>query len=751
MTHAYRFIVAVALGAGLTATSPSAFAQQPPFFEALNQDGNAGQNLRGLVDLHAHPMAHLGFGGKLVHGAPDAQIEMPPGMFSCHGGVHFPANIDEAIPDCDGTHGALLGSSNPCWNGLRSILIHELEATEGGQSVHGPTASGSPDFLDWPNDQDFTHQQMWVDWTLRAKDGGLRVMVALAVNSVTLARGLDGSAPFDDVTNVRKQFDEMRALVARHPADMEIADTPADLRRIVGQDKLAIVLGAEVDNIGNLNDEDIMDLDRERIVGAIQALHHAGARYVLPIHLIDNRFGGTAVYKDLFNVANVEETGGWYNLRCASPSSQITTRIAPPSAAIKAGLVLALGRDPTESPNLPSWCLGSVGHANMMGLTRMGRTAIQEMMRLGMMIDIDHMSERTVASVIDLAMAAPSGPYPLNSGHNNQRPNTFVRNDGSIGGGGSEAQRTRDEYAAIQKTGGMAGVGWSKQEPTEFWARLSDVMSAMGGPSTSALALGTDVNGLVLPPVGSGTNSSTFPHFQTGNRVWDYAVDGVANYGLMPEYLADVHHVGGHTVVAELFEGAEHFARMWQQSAMAMTVPPPMPGAPSQPAAPARRTVPAFDTGEVAPQALLAGDREFDGNGPIMRVEVDLDVSSDERSVEATIYFHARETVPDHSETEIMWTETLLTLADPSERIATILADTECVLDNIISGKAGTQIVAGTHSDNEQKRLYCDAEFPIREIMLVGDTGGDDISDDSDPHDDTRIRVVFDEFEVELQ
>jgi len=38
---------------------------------AAGQGDSSSTPLTGWVDMHAHPMARLGFGGKLLHGAPD--------------------------------------------------------------------------------------------------------------------------------------------------------------------------------------------------------------------------------------------------------------------------------------------------------------------------------------------------------------------------------------------------------------------------------------------------------------------------------------------------------------------------------------------------------------------------------------------------------------------------------------------------------------------------------------------------------
>src|SRR5207248_6306283 len=80
---------------------------------------------------------------------------------------------------------------------------------------------------------------------------GLRVMVALAVNSHTIADAAETSGVNDDYASMNKQLIAMRALVGRHPDFAEIAYTSADLRRIVEAGKLAVILGIEMDNIGN--------------------------------------------------------------------------------------------------------------------------------------------------------------------------------------------------------------------------------------------------------------------------------------------------------------------------------------------------------------------------------------------------------------------------------------------------------------------------------------------------------------------
>jgi hypothetical protein len=98
---------------------------------------------------------------------------------------------------------------------------------------------------------------MWWEWIKRARDGGQRVMVALATNNRLLAEALtvgfaDGG-PQDDVASADVQIREMKNFVARHNDFMEVALDSASLERIVRSNRIAVVLGVEIDNIGNFN------------------------------------------------------------------------------------------------------------------------------------------------------------------------------------------------------------------------------------------------------------------------------------------------------------------------------------------------------------------------------------------------------------------------------------------------------------------------------------------------------------------
>jgi hypothetical protein len=577
-----------------------------PFKQYMNSSNG---ELRGWVDMHAHPMSHLGFGGTVIHGAPDVDCRMLAGTYGCNSDDYYrTTGIDIALRDCRPIHGiycppggeAFLPCTE-CGDYIRFLAIRVLEIANGAVSNHG---AGYPNFNEWyPHCRDITHQKMYIDWMYRAYQGGQRVMVALALTSVTLAILTKGNANYHDrqLGNRRiddqyvgdMQIDEMKKLVARHSSWMEIALEPKDVRTIVQKGKLAVILGVELDEMGNFIYGNSYTADEVR--NEIRRLYRLGVRYVFPVHLVNNALGGCAVYGDMFNVANKIQTKRWWDLEIkkditfkAIDFNGITQTVL---SYITSGTsfstipelrpfvdVATFGADqvvktilgqfglqelanPTDQ-KIP-YCSKGYGHANKDSLSALGEVAIDQMMKLGMMIDIDHMSERTFKKVFKLA--AQNNNYPVNSGHNGIDIDTTVR--------GSENSRTYGQYDTINSLGGMAGVSIGEESAQWFIECFKRVSTEMDHKS---LALGTDINGMYRSPCppryGQGINyaASGLPKLKTGNRTWDYndsafGSGGVANYGLLPDFLLDVKNHDT-TVLNKLFSGAEGFYQMWNKA-----------------------------------------------------------------------------------------------------------------------------------------------------------------------------------------
>ncbi|MBL8955641.1 MAG: membrane dipeptidase [Myxococcaceae bacterium] len=550
--------------------------------------------LTGWVDLHTHPLSSLGFAGKLVYGGNDwapTGGSLLPSDPDCNNDVRA-TTLEQALGHDRSTHGGW-DFHNRCGDTIRGLVIGALQQMNNANNPPSD-ATGAPTFPEWPMSNDVSHQVMWVDSIRRAYDSGQRVMVALAVNNKTLADVVagHGDGPDDDQSSADLQIAELKALVGRHNDFMEVAYSAADLNRIVAANKLAVVLGLEIDNIGNFNT--VPGLTPAQIAAEITRLRSLGVRYLFPVHVIDNPFGTTAANQDIFNLSNLREAGHFWNLQCAAPSDGVTYRptmlnpLRDPFADAQTAqmaflMVFKLHLFSLDNPAPPP-CPMDGGVVNVgatsPGLTPNGTFAVQEMMRQCMLMDVDHMSQAAANDMLSLAV---SSGYPVNSGHNDVR--------GPLGGT-TERQLTAPQYAKVQASGGMAGVGSARVDPATFVALSNEVLAALG--DGGHVGFGTDSNG-VSPLMGGpspGTHvtySATYPMSTLGARTWDFNDAGVAHYGMLSDFLEGVKQVdGGPALVANMMQGAQAFYDTWAKAEAACAAlagvdagPPPSPPAPS--------------------------------------------------------------------------------------------------------------------------------------------------------------------------
>jgi microsomal dipeptidase-like Zn-dependent dipeptidase len=340
---------------------------------------------------------------------------------------------------------------------------------------HG--SDGGPSFQDFPSWQSGSHEQYHITQIYRAYLGGMRLMSAMAVHNQGLEYGMgwvrcnDRGLPTVDTTPdwtvIKAHVRAMRQLAELNRSWMEIAYTPAEARRIIRANKLAVVLGTEVPQLG-LDD----DGDPATQVHALEAL---GIRQVILVHGMDNYLGGTALFQDLYNSVNdwlyrpvrtrdrVETLSGGFDWRIYPASFyQVTTSASPPVLTLPVDepiemtepILFRLGNplrlvlsDIDPRPPSYQFIQGSRfgpmhplvsthpinesaqnpygdyvgGHRNVRGLTGRGAEFVERLMQHGMLVDLAHMSDATLANVYDVAdSACPS--YPLMISHAHFRP-----------------------------------------------------------------------------------------------------------------------------------------------------------------------------------------------------------------------------------------------------------------------------------------------------------------------------------------
>ena len=513
----------------------------------------------GFADLHNHQFAHLAFGGVEFFGEPWG-------------------SIDSALPYCTPAHG--LG-------GVDDVIGTVVKFAYGYPGAGlGHHVGGYPQYDGWPRWDSITHQTVHVDWLQRAWQGGLRLMVMLAVNSefmaglplMKLAPGNTGA----DMQAVDLQLNAARAMETAVDNEYggtgrgwyRIVTSPQQAAAAIAGGKLAVVLGIEVDHL--FNSYLTANITADQVRAAVQEYYDKGVRYVFPLHFADNAFGGTGLQNALQGAnAGVLHT----------PLGDL---IKPYVLSTQDGHSLGYEYDG--------------GQRNTRGLTALGQVLLQELMARGMIFDVDHMSYNTRAAALDMAEAAH---YPVVSGHSG-----FI--DVCLGDKRHEGQQTRAEVDRIRNVGGMVSpiIAQGSIDTIETWVRPdgTQIPHVCGGSINTfaqaylyavetmqggAVAIGTDFNGFAgVPGPTSGTDACpggvnnpnnvnlsglTYPfkaasgvemdRSQIGDKTFDINDDGLAHVGMLPDFVACLSALGvTDAELAPLLSSADAFVSMWAKA-----------------------------------------------------------------------------------------------------------------------------------------------------------------------------------------
>jgi microsomal dipeptidase-like Zn-dependent dipeptidase len=559
------------------------FSIDPPQVAPLAEGGgDISAPVWGFADLHTHPMAALAFGRKLFWGEPEGPAE-------------------SALSPCTPAHG-INGTGLPLTRGAGNILMSFFEGTGYRAGIQGflppgHRVGGYPQFDGWPKFTTLIHQQMYIEWLQRAYEGGLRLLVAHVVNNQLLAHEFSGhnsQAPFDDRTAVEHQIGAMKELATRHADWMEIAYTPADARRIIRQNKLALVLGIEVDSLGNWKHAD--DCTDDELRAYLHHLYHdLGVRHLFPVHIANNAFAGAAIYNDMFGVANRFLRGDYLQVEDGSENG-VQFRLGEDPGPAVAWYQSPIGIAPAHlgayyAP--PDYRKIPGGHVNVEGLTPRGRALIEEMMRLGMLIDVDHMSHKATNET--LAMAEQHD-YPVVSGHTELQELAWRRDEtASIHKCPSEFKKTPQQLERIRKLGGIVAPiinQGDNRDVGEVFPQLAGKVAANCAGSSTAwaqaylyavekmggkgVAIGTDTNGFNrLPCPRFGLNAGYYLQYYIPGMGEDAQrqvlrkeqVAAQTNGVRYDEPLKDIHHYRFEGVLeGEVYDSVER--DIWQAIAI---------------------------------------------------------------------------------------------------------------------------------------------------------------------------------------
>jgi len=572
----------------------------------------------GFADLHVHQFNNLGFGGKMFWGAPYGPIDKAlPWCTDAHGWGGVGDIIGNTMslmarPSTDvavaAGAGAVVGA------GLGGVGGAAAGASIGTFLAAGHKVGGNPQFDGWPRWDSFTHQQVYADWLKRALDGGLKLIVMYAGNNEVLCAKAN-KAPgrtCDDMEAVRLELESAKAMESYIDAQnggpglgwYRLVYSAQEARAAIYKGQLAVVLGAEVPTLFGCR---VGRCTPQFVDDALANYYALGIRELFPIHNADNAFGGSAVYNDLFNLSNKTIAGDYFHVDDCTDKGVHFHFAAGAAVAVVDAKLAALGGADYKPP-----VYAGDGQCNSRGLTPLGDFFIRDMMSRKMLIDVDHMSWKTMETVFDIADA---NKYPLVSSHTG-----FL--EISRGEKASEGQKTPAQMQRIKNNGGLIaailfqGARAETQNPSspiphdcgnssQSWAQAyTYAVKQLGG--NTAVALGSDFNGLAGMPSprfgpdactrgDKGPNAElggriTYPfavhgpsgrmldHSKVGERTFDYNVDGLAHVGMLPDMIQDL-KVQGLTdaQLAPLFNSAEAYIQMWEKIERTNVAPPHIP------------------------------------------------------------------------------------------------------------------------------------------------------------------------------
>ncbi len=499
------------------------------------------QEVRGYVDGHTHHMAFEFLGGKVHCGRP-----------------WHPYGVAFALKDCPDHEQA---------NGAGAVLEN---VTRNGSPVGTHDPVGWPTFKDWPAPDSLTHEGTYWKWLERSWRGGQRILVNLLVENNKLCELYPlKQNSCNDMKSVRLQAEQTRKLERYIDAQYggpgrgwyRVVTDPFEARKVINAGKMAVVMGIETSVVfGCTMKLDLPQCTKNTIDRQIDEVHTMGVRQMELVNKFDNALAGVAgdsgTIAPFVNLANFLETASFWDMpKCENHEEGVEDRTqltsvpdGTPAQDELFGAIakLHLGGALPVYPSPPT--------CNRRGLTSLGDHTIERLAAKKMLFDPDHMSVKARKTSLDL-----------------------IEELGYPGVMSSHSWSTPDAYPRIYKAGGVitpyAGDSTGFVEKWEKHLTWADPRYYFG------FGYGADINGLGAQGSARGAdapNKVTYPFDGlggvsidkqvSGERTYDINVDGLAHYGLYPDWIEDLRRLGGDNIADDMARGAEAYLQTWERA-----------------------------------------------------------------------------------------------------------------------------------------------------------------------------------------
>jgi hypothetical protein len=513
-----------------------------------------GAPVQGFVETHMHQMAFEFLGGKAHCGRPWHRFGAPYALVDC--------------PDHEP-------------NGCAAVL----ETALSGTTCHD--TGGWPTFAGWPQHQQLTHEQAYYKWLERSWRGGLRVFVNLLVENRILCQIYPLTPPghsCNEMDTVRVEAQRMRELERYIDAQSggpgkgwyRIVDDPVEARQVINDGKLAVVMGMEVSEPFNcrlMQPGNVPTCTEQQVQDGLDELWDLGVRQLELINKFDNGIAGVAgdsgTTGTITNGGNFLSAGRFWDLEhCDEP---VNHDHSPAALEHNDDELVANVLKLVPGGTLPAY--GPPPHCNQMGLTAIGQAAIEGIIERGMLFDPDHMSVLARNEALDiLEQRKYSGVLTSHSWSTDNALPRIAALGGLIGPMAGSSQGFVDEWNHLRTH------GYDQMNPYGFGLGKGADMNgfaSQGGPRTA-----TPEHPAVSYPFQSFDGTATIHKQESGARTFDINTDGVAHYGLYPDWVEDVRILGGEAIVDDMADGAEAYLQMWERATgvRSSAEPPASPG-----------------------------------------------------------------------------------------------------------------------------------------------------------------------------
>ena len=501
------------------------------------------QEVRGLIDAHTHGMAFEFLGGSVHCGRPWS-----------------PYGVTQALKDC---------ADHETTDGKGAAM----EAFLSGRPTHDPV--GWPTFKDWPAPDSLTHEGTYYKWMERSWRAGQRLLVNLLVENNKLCQlyPLKRNS-CDDMDSIRLQAADMRAFERYIDAQSggpgqgwyRIVETPQQARRVINAGKMAVVMGIETSvPLGCTQKLGIPECTIGSIDRQLDEVRKLGVTQMELVNKFDNALSGVAGDSGstgyLVNTANTLETGSPWRMQTCKPndpevhdkdqdnSVPVDGGSIPQQDALFGAIAKFAG---VELPAVPVY--PAKHHCNKLGLTGLGKYTIRALAKRNMLFDPDHMSVKARKASLDEVES--------------------MKYNGIVS---SHSWSTPDAYPRIYKQGGfITPYAGDSKGFVDKWKRH---LTWANPKSYWGFGFGADINGLGAqgdPRPDAEQNPVTYPFTAlggvkvdkqvSGERVYDINKDGVAHYGLYPDWIEDLRKIGGEDIVKDLYRGPEAYLQTWERA-----------------------------------------------------------------------------------------------------------------------------------------------------------------------------------------